>query len=74
MDNRPRDVLHEGNQRMREARKAANMSQSELAQKTGVTKKTISAIELGDYDPSMRLCSAICKALGKTPDELFWEQ
>ena len=30
-------------------------------------------IEAGRYNPSLKLCTAICKTLGKTLDELFWE-
>jgi len=32
------------------------------------------AIEKGDYNPTIKLCIAICKALNKTLDELFWEE
>ena len=49
------------------------MTQKELAEAVGVTRQTINAIEKGDYNPTVRLCVAICKALGKTLDELFWE-
>ena len=45
----------------------------ELADAVGVSRQTINAIEKGDYNPTIRLCLAICKALGKTLDELFWE-
>ena len=51
-----------------------NMSQTELAQKAGVTRQTIGLIEAGDFNPSIKLCIAICKALGSTLDELFWEE
>ena len=44
-----------------------------LAEKMGVSRQTINAIEKGDYNPTIKLCTAICKALGKTLDELFWE-
>ena len=37
------------------------------------TKNEINAIEKGDYNPTINLCIAICKALDKTLDELFWE-
>lgn len=60
------------NLRLKSARAALDMSQQELADEVGVTRQTISAIEKGDYNPSIRLCIAICKALGKTLDELFW--
>ena len=45
----------------------------ELAEKVGVSRQTISAIEKGDYNPTINLCIAICRTLGKTLDELFWE-
>ena len=50
------------------------MSQSELAKKAGVTRQTIGLIESGDFNPSIKLCIAICKALNTTLDELFWEE
>ena len=61
------------NLKMKAARAAADMSQEELAKKAGVTRQTISAVENGDYNPTINLCIAICRALGKTLDELFWE-
>ncbi len=61
------------NKRMRIARIEKDMSQESLAAEVGVSRQTISLIESGDYNPSLRLCVLICKALGKTLDELFWE-
>ncbi len=61
------------NLRIKAARAALDMSQNELAKKAGVTRQTVSAVENGDYNPTIKLCIAICKALGKTLDELFWE-
>lgn len=49
------------------------MAQKELAQAVGVSRQTINAIEQGEYNPTIKLCRAICMALGKTLDELFWE-
>lgn len=62
------------NLRMKAARAALDMSQQQLAETVGVTRQTINAIEKGDYNPTIRLCIAICTALGKTLDELFWEE
>ena len=62
------------NLKMKAARAALDMSQGDLAAATGVTRQTIGMIEAGDYNPSLKLCLAICKALGKTRDELFWEE
>lgn len=61
------------NDRMRAARTARDLTQAELAQRIGVTRQTIGAIEKGDYNPTIQLCLRICKALGKTLDDLFWE-
>lgn len=62
------------NLKMKAARAALDMSQGDLAAATGVTRQTIGMIEAGDYNPSLKLCLAFCKALGKTLDELFWEE
>ncbi|MBO5302692.1 MAG: helix-turn-helix transcriptional regulator [Lachnospiraceae bacterium] len=61
------------NLKLKAARAGMDMSQQELAAKVGVSRQTISAIEKGDYNPTINLCIAICKELGKTLDELFWE-
>ena len=61
------------NLRLKSARAAKDLSQQELADLVNVSRQTISAIEKGDYNPTIRLCLAICKALDKTLDELFWE-
>ncbi|MBE5850674.1 MAG: helix-turn-helix transcriptional regulator [Lachnospiraceae bacterium] len=62
------------NLRLKAARAGLDMSQDDLAKKCGVSRQTISAIEKGDYNPTINLCIAICKALNKTLDELFWEE
>ncbi len=51
-----------------------NISQTELAKRTGVTRQTIGLIESGEFNPSIKLCVAICKALGVTLNDLFWEE
>lgn len=51
-----------------------DMTQAALAEAIGVSRQTINAIEKGEYNPTINLCRAICKALGKTLDELFWEE
>ena len=61
------------NLRLKAARAGLDLSQQELAERVGVSRQTISAIEKGDYNPTINLCVAICKALGRTLDELFWE-
>lgn len=61
------------NLRLKSARAAKDLSQKELAEAVGASRQTISAIEKGDYNPTIKLCIAICKVLDKTLDELFWE-
>ena len=61
------------NLRMKAARAAMDMSQQQLADAVGVSRQTVNAIEKGDYNPTINLCIAICRALGRTLDELFWE-
>ena len=61
------------NLRLKAARAALDLSQQQLAGAVGVSRQTINAIEKGDYNPTIRLCIAICRVLGKTLDELFWE-
>lgn len=62
------------NLRLKSARAALDLSQQALADRVGVSRQTINAIEKGDYNPTVNLCIAICKALGKTLDDLFWEE
>lgn len=62
------------NIRLKAARTAMDMSQGDLANKVGVTRQTIGLIELGKYNPTLSVCIAICKALNKTLDELFWDE
>lgn len=61
------------NLKLKSARAALDLSQEELAGRVGVSRQTISAIEKGDYNPTIKLCIAICRELGRTLDELFWE-
>ena len=62
------------NLKMKSARAAIDMSQQDLATAVNVSRQTINAIEKGDYNPTINLCRAICKVLGKTLDDLFWEE
>lgn len=65
------DILAK-NLKLKSARAAMDMSQQALAEKVGVSRQTINAIEKGDYNPTLNLCVSICKALGKTLDDVFW--
>ncbi len=61
------------NLKLKAARASLDLSQEELAKRIGVSRQTISAIEKGDYNPTIKLCISICRELGKTLDEIFWE-
>lgn len=61
------------NIKLKLARIEKNLSQEQLADLTGVTRQTIGLIESGNYNPTLKLCIAICKALNKTLDDIFWE-
>ena len=62
------------NLKLKAARAEKDMTQAALAEAIGVSRQTINAIEKGEYNPTINLCRAICKALGKTLDDLFWEK
>ena len=62
------------NLKLKAARAAKDMSQDTLAKLCGVSRQTINVIEKGDYNPTIKLCKEICKALDKTLDELFWDE
>lgn len=62
------------NLKLKAARALLDLSQKDLADAVGVSRQTINAIEKGDYNPTIRLCRAICRVLHKSLDELFWEE
>ena len=47
------------------------MRQAELADKVGVSRQTIIAIEKGNYNPSIELALRVARALGAKVEELF---
>jgi putative transcriptional regulator len=61
------------NIRIKISRVEADMSQEQLAEAVGITRQTIGLIETGNYNPSLKLCISICRALNKTLNDLFWE-
>lgn len=68
-----KELMQLRNLKLKFKRIEKNMSQTELAQAAGVTRQTIGLIEAGDFNPSIKLCVAICKALGVTLNDIFWE-
>ena len=62
------------NLKLKAARAEKDMTQAALAEAVGVSRQTINAIEKGESNPTINLCRALCKALGTTVDDLFWEE
>ena len=62
------------NLRIKAARAEKDMTQKALAEAVGVSRQTMNAIEQGEYNPTIRLCRAICRVLGKSLDDLFGEE
>ena len=57
--------------RIKEHRKASGLTQQQLAEAIGATQKQVSAWELGQNEPSLRVLKAIAKVLGCTVEELI---
>lgn len=62
------------NEAMKQARLEKGLSQQELADRLGISRQTVNAIERGDYNPTIKLCVGICRQLGRTLNDLFWEE
>ena len=61
------------NEKLRSARMGQGISQTELAKRVGVSRQTINMIENSEYNPTLELCVRICRTLGVTLNDLFWE-
>ena len=61
------------NLKLKAARAGKDLSQQALADRVGVSRQTISAIEKGDYNPTINLCISICKELDVTLNDLVWK-
>lgn len=57
---------------LKEARTAAGLSQSQLAEMVGVSRNTISSIETGQFCPTAKLALVLCIALDRKFEELFY--
>ena len=58
--------------RLRDLRTGAELTQAALADRVGVTRQTIIAIERGGYVPSVALALELARALSTPVEELFW--
>ena len=57
--------------KVKQYRKAARMTQSQLAERAGVSRQTISDIETGKHDPTISVALLLARALGVKVDNLF---
>jgi len=62
------------NIRLKLARVEKDLTQEQLAERVNITRQTVSLIEAGKYNPTLKLCVAICKELNKTLNDIFWEE
>lgn len=62
------------NLKIKAARAELDMTQKALAEAVGISRQTMNAVEQGEYNPTIKLCRAICRILGRTLDELFGEE
>lgn len=59
---------------LRELRARRSWSQAELAERLGVSRQTVNAIETGRYDPSLPLAFKIARLFGLAIEEIFEEE
>lgn len=62
------------NLRMRSARAAKGLTQADLSKMVGASRQTVSMIEAGTHNPTLRLCIDIARALDTDLNSLFWEE
>jgi len=66
-------MITTANMKLKLARVEKNLTQQELADLVDVTRQTVGLIEKGNYNPTLKLCIKLAKALDRTLDDLFWE-
>ena len=57
--------------RLKECRNALDLTQAQLAERVGVTRKTVNTVENGVFVPSTILALKLADALGRSVEELF---
>ena len=58
--------------RLKEVRTAAGLTQAELAERAGVSRKTVNTVENGVFIPSTILALSLARALDAKVEDLFW--
>lgn len=61
------------NNRLKVLRAERNWSQAELADRLGVSRQTVNALETGRYDPSLPLAFKIARVFDQTIEAIFLE-
>jgi putative transcriptional regulator len=58
--------------RLKDCRAQLGLTQAELAERVGVTRKTVNTVENGVFTPSATLAIKLSQALGLSVEQLFW--
>jgi len=58
--------------RLKERRGELGLTQAELAERVGVTRKTVNTVENGVFTPSAMLALKLAEALNVPVEALFW--
>jgi putative transcriptional regulator len=58
--------------RLKERRAELGFTQAELADRVGVSRKTVNTVENGIFTPSATLAIKLAQALGLSVEQLFW--
>jgi putative transcriptional regulator len=58
--------------RIKDRRAELGLTQAELAEKVGVTRKTVNTVENNVFTPSATLAITLARALGDSVEQLFW--
>ncbi|TPR19657.1 transcriptional regulator [Apilactobacillus timberlakei] len=61
------------NNKVKIVRVSKDLQQKDLALKVGISRQTLSLIEKGQYNPSLKLCVSIAEALDSDLNSLFWK-
>ena len=62
------------NNRLRILRAEHSWSQAELAERLGVSRQTVNALETGKYDPSLPLAFKLARTFGLSIEDIFQDE
>jgi putative transcriptional regulator len=58
--------------RLKDRRTELGLTQAQLAEQVGVTRKTVNTVENGVFTPSATLAIRLAQVLGVSVEQLFW--